>query len=80
MAAAPAAAGQSVRAWGDESQTEYVIIPPKTKKRDRDALTDHQREIRQRQCQGDCLQEESRLVVVPCYQAAPSFWLARPTV
>ena len=80
MAAAPAAAGQSVRAWGDESQTEYVTIPPKTKKRDRDALTDHQREIRQRQRQGDCLQEESRLVLVPCSQAAPSFWLARPTV
>ena len=58
LAAATAADEQTIRAWGAESQTEYVAIPPKTKKRDRDALTDHQREVRQRQRQGDCLQEE----------------------
>ena len=58
-AAAAAAAGQSlIRAWGAESQTEYAAIPPKAKKRDRDALTDRQREVRQRQRQGDRLQEE----------------------
>ena len=57
--AATAAAGQSlIRAWGAESQTEYAAIPPKAKKRDRDALTDRQREVRQRQRQGDRLQEE----------------------
>ena len=64
--AATAAAGQStIRAWGAESQTEYAAIPPKAKKRDRDALTDRQREVRQRQRQGDRLQEELRLLLVP---------------
>lgn len=68
-AAAPAAAGgavdpqskacsrkQSMRGRVDEdSQTEYVVIPPKSKKRSRDLLTEHQREVAHRQRQGRLL-------------------------
>ena len=40
------------RRTDDNTQTEYVVIPPKAKKRSRDLLTDHQREVLQRQRQG----------------------------
>lgn len=39
----------------EDSQTEYVVIPPKAKKRSRDLLTEHQREVAQRQRQGGLL-------------------------
>lgn len=40
---------------GEDSQTEYIVIPPKVKKRSRDLLTEHQREVAQRQRQGRLL-------------------------
>ena len=44
---------RSKRTRGDgDSQTEYVLIPPRAKRRSRDLLTDHQREVFQRQRQG----------------------------
>lgn len=60
---------QKTTPWGAESQTEYVDIPPKTKKRDREALTDHQQEVLHRQRQGDCLQDQSCLVPIPCLRS-----------
>lgn len=39
----------------EETQTEYVVIPPKAKKRGSDLLTDRQQEVMQRQRQGDAL-------------------------
>ena len=45
---------RSKRTHGDgDSQTEYVLIPPRAKRRSRDLLTDHQREVLQRQRQGE---------------------------
>ena len=47
---------RSKRPRGDgDSQTEYVLIPPRAKRRSRDLLTDHQREVLQRQRQGEPL-------------------------
>ena len=47
---------QSKRGRIDEdSQTEYTVIPPKAKKRSRDLLTEHQREVAYRQRQGRLL-------------------------
>lgn len=45
---------RSKRPRGDgNSQTEYVLIPPRAKRRSRDLLTDHQRKVFQRQRQGE---------------------------
>ena len=68
-AAATAAAGDTlapVQSWSDgrrarskrprgdrDSQTEYVLILPRAKRRSRDLLTDHQCEVLQRQRQGE---------------------------
>lgn len=38
--------------YGEETQTEYVAIPPSAKRAKRDALTEHQRETAARQRQG----------------------------
>ena len=39
----------------EHSQTEYAVIPPQAKKRSRDLLTEHQREVAHRQRQGRLL-------------------------
>ena len=89
-AAAPAAAGGASvthQSWAgagkrskrgrvdEDSQTEYIVIPPKAKKRSRDLLTEHQREVAQRQRQGDLLDRSSceRCVAVDvCHKGKPS--------
>ena len=49
----------------EDTETEYVVIPPKAKKRGLDLLTDRQQEVMQRQRQGDALCY-ARCVLVPC--------------